>query len=93
MLVELKTKPWSLTYHVNTAVPYRKYSIHLTAISDDAGNYPVFPISVEERGKPGHEVFIATYPNLTTATYTSLPELAFEHSSQIVWFESVEDYN
>ena len=92
-MVTIKTKEWSVVYHVNNVQPYRKYCIHLNAISDDAGQFPAFPISIEEEGKPGHEIFIATYPNLSTSVYTDLYSLAFEHQSSIVWFESLEDYN
>lgn len=91
-MITLKTKKWDLTYYTNS-VPIRKYVIHLNAISDDTGSFSPFPVTVVETGKPGYEIYTATYPDMTTSKFTSLHDLAFHHSSATEWFEALEDFN
>jgi hypothetical protein len=91
-MITLQTRKWSIAYYANTN-PVRKYCIHLHAISDDTGIFPVFPISIVESGKPGLEVYTATYPDMTKSGFTSLSDMAFHFNSAIEWFESMEDFN
>ena len=88
-IVMTGTKTWCLVYHSASNI---KYAIKLVALVVDG--YPsYFPVSVEETGKPGAEIYFATYANMTVSSYTSLAELAKEHNSYIDDFETLEDYN
>lgn len=90
MIIKLQPKKWVLVYYASTG---NKYAIHLIALSDDTGEYPELPVSVVEKGKPGKEVYIATYANMDRQHFISIPDLAFYHNSAIESFETLEDYN
>ncbi len=92
MIIKLTPRNWDLVYYSNTN-PVNKYIIRLTALSDGDGKYPVFPVSVTERGKPGSEVYAAIYADMTKQMFLSLQDLAFAHNSAINDFESIEDLN